>query len=102
MSKHTPGPWTFGHWGNDFWIGTDKSGLSGKVARVIWDMGEAVEEGRENARLIAAAPDMYAALCAVNRHFGAFEYNPMLHPDVQKVFELCREAIVKAGIGADD
>lgn len=65
MSKHTPGPWTFGHWGNDFWIGPDKSGLTGKVAKVFWGMGEAVAEGRAHARLIAAAPDMLLALKAV-------------------------------------
>jgi len=62
MSKHTPGPWTFGHWGNDFWVGTQPNGLSGKVARVLWGMGEGVEEGRENARLISAAPDLLDAL----------------------------------------
>ena len=58
MSKHTPGPWSFGHWGNDFWVGTQPNGLSGKVARVLWGMGEGVEEGRENARLISSAPDL--------------------------------------------
>ncbi len=61
MSKHTPGPWKFGHWGDDFWVGAD--GYDGrKVARVTWGMGEEVEEGRENARLIAAAPDLLEAL----------------------------------------
>ena len=62
MSKHTPGPWTFGHWGDDFWVSPDSSGLTQKVARVTWGMGEEREEGRENARLIAAAPDLLEAL----------------------------------------
>jgi len=65
MSKHTPGPWTFGHWGDDFWVGPDSSGLTQKVARVTWGMGEEREEGRENARLIAAAPDLLEALTDV-------------------------------------
>lgn len=71
MNKHTPGPWTFGHWGNDFWVGTNSAGLSGKVAKVIWDMGEEVAEGRENARLIAAAPELLEALKVITDHFEA-------------------------------
>jgi hypothetical protein len=62
MSKHTPGPWTFGHWGDDFWVSPDSSGLTQKVARVTWGMGEERKEGRENARLIAAAPELLEAL----------------------------------------
>jgi len=67
MSKHTPGPWTFGHWGDDFWVSPDSSGLTQKVARVTWGMGEEREEGRENARLVAAAPELLAALKGVLR-----------------------------------
>lgn len=63
--KFTPGPWTFGHWGNDFWVGPDKFGLGLKVARVTWGMGEEIEQGRQNARLIAAAPDLLLALKAI-------------------------------------
>ncbi len=60
---HTPGPWTFGHWGKDFWIGTDSLGEN-KLAKVFWDFGT-LEQGRKNACLIAAAPELLEALKAV-------------------------------------
>ena len=86
--NHTPGPWTFGHWGNDFWVGTEPSGLTGKVARVIWGMGEDVEEGRENARLIAAAPELLAA-CRYIVDAGETA-------DEMKAVEMALDAIAKA------
>lgn len=61
-SKHTPGPWTAikatysdDRGTNDFWhvAYTDR----GKT----WSMKTAGDEGRANAYLIAAAPDLLAA-----------------------------------------
>lgn len=52
MSEHTKEPWTYGHVGDDFWIGDNSDGLN-NLARVYWDMGE-IPEGRANARRIVA------------------------------------------------
>ncbi len=65
-SKHTPGPWTAikatysdDRGTNDFWhvAYTDR----GKT----WSMKTAGDEGRANAYLIAAAPDLLAACKAM-------------------------------------
>ncbi len=93
-AKHTPGPWTFGHWGNDFWVGTEPSGLTGKVARVIWQMGERVEEGRENARLISAAPEMLEALKIADAVLSG------AHMNMKIVEKKIKAAIAKAEDGA--
>jgi len=92
MSKHTPGPWTFGHWGNDFWVGTQPNGLSGKVARVLWGMGEGVEEGRENARLISSAPDLLDAL----REIASIGQASDAFANLELAREKARAAIAKA------
>lgn len=58
--KHTPGPWSIGKYG-------DVTDATGEVVRA---KGLALTRGAEaeaNARLIAAAPDMLAALKAVLR-----------------------------------
>lgn len=70
MSKHTPGPWTFREHGyptlyrvHAFVEGSDSAPVCG-----LWMPAEQltiVEEGRANARLIAAAPELLEALKAV-------------------------------------
>lgn len=66
-SKHTPGPWLvvkcdggFRAFDTDDWtiIGQNKI-----VPALVWG-GVAFEEGKANARLIAAAPEMLEALQA--------------------------------------
>ncbi len=69
MSKHTPGPWTFAGmhpygWGirvDDVWIGTAHNNHTGEDARPQGDF-PSNKEGEANAHLIAAAPDLLAAL----------------------------------------
>ena len=47
-AKHTPGPMTYGHLGqNSFWFGPDHE--SKPVAIIPWDCSEARDEARENA-----------------------------------------------------
>ena len=67
---HTPGPWTIVHYG---WLDKGKGGDF--VGRIEGPNGEKVYGGAgsfhavnnlANARLIAAAPDMYEALKAVD------------------------------------
>jgi hypothetical protein len=66
MSAHTPGPWSIRYEFNVF--GNDRivAGAGGYSSNVE---SEAVDsENRANTRLICAAPDMLAALKAVELH----------------------------------
>ena len=57
---HTPGPWEVHHWGDNE---GDIHGSDGKVVCVMRDGATPQEEDWEgDARLIAAAPDLLAAL----------------------------------------
>lgn len=60
--QFTPGPWQTGHMmdGDNVWIGPDCNAIP--VAYVDRDWQRARDEWGANARLIAAAPDLYAAL----------------------------------------
>jgi len=66
MSEHTPGPWQF----FELMSGDDGLGYirpdpeDGREIAYHGDMGRPSHENRANARLIAAAPDMLAALKA--------------------------------------
>lgn len=69
-AKHTLGPWTFGHFGRDqLWVGQSYDSLP--VATVAWDCADARENSRDNARLIAAAPDLLAACRIALREMNA-------------------------------
>ncbi len=60
MEPHTPGPWREGIEGNPHVYGPDGSGAdAGLIANVF--------KGRGNVRLVAAAPDLLAALKGVLR-----------------------------------
>jgi hypothetical protein len=58
--KHTPGPWKYE--GGGSWV----YGKDGVVAQSSLDYAH-LEEMRANARLIAAAPEMYAILDEISR-----------------------------------
>lgn len=65
MSGHTPGPWGT-HDGAEVWPMEGKTSFV-TLARVVgpWSDSQwygSVEEGRANGRLIAAAPELLAAL----------------------------------------
>ena len=73
MSKHTPGPWVHSITGSRM---TDEysqpfavfqEGHSNMIAGVFGDVSGGEEVARENARLIAAAPDLLEALKGVLR-----------------------------------
>lgn len=69
--KHTPGPWTLGHVGQHgaFEIGVNyRHGLPSFVVAGRNDVSHRSAESAANARLIAAAPDMLAALREVAHH----------------------------------
>ena len=67
MGKHTPGPWSVARGGmilaeRPFICGDTREGIT--VAVVTINAGIAASEA--NARLIAAAPDLLAAICALS------------------------------------
>ncbi len=82
MSKHTPGPWeeTYGK----------KIYANGRVvAEVMTHEREHEDEDSANARLIAAAPEMLAAIqCALKDLGTGFDGMPSVG--------MCRAAIAKA------
>lgn len=62
MSKHTPGPWTVEDVGyGDIQENESRPMVTSPKGRIIADPGDDAA-GRANARLIAAAPEMLAAL----------------------------------------
>lgn len=73
-AKHTPGPWVI--WGlnsktGDLTIGiANETGPKKHIAELCWPKDEAQEPGGptglDDARLIAAAPDLLAALKALS------------------------------------
>ena len=90
--QHTPGPWKafnskkgriFKHWQVDTGTGSVTLDDAGH-----WEAG--------NAHLIAAAPELYAALEAYHFHFGPLEDNYMLHPDARNCMKLAIAALAKA------
>ena len=101
MSKHTPGPWTVD-------APADRRAPLRVVAvkspyehatmpfEVCKIAGRSNVYTRPNAHLIAAAPELLAALLAWSIHFGPLEDNSMLHEDCRKLFALARAAMAKA------
>lgn len=92
MSKHTPGPWRY----HGFVVDSDFSGwrvyLPTKYRRVITVEGTSAAEADANARLIAAAPDLLAALKAAFQPAGWSHSGDCMC----EVCEMCRAAIAKA------
>lgn len=63
MSQHTPGPWVVK---NDYYIGVDRPAQEGmchaEVKSCLAVPADRLDEHKANARLIAAAPEMYEAI----------------------------------------
>ena len=83
MSKFTPGPWTAEMMDQEFYTIDDPNGVQ---------IGEAY--GKADARLIAAAPELFVAL---KRFLAATK---VIDPiKIGKAAELARAALSKAGGG---
>jgi hypothetical protein len=97
MPHHTPGPW-FAAW--DYIVANDPTGQHDDLylAEIVIadDEGRIVspEEQGANAALIAAAPDMFNALCDV---FEFWDEPNMSETDIR---DRVRDAIAKAKGGA--
>ena len=98
-AKHTPGPWEFGP-------SHSSTGLAGQLVvrpagefphgEWVADVGSMYDDHREaNARLIAAAPDLLAALQKVVNHADAGTAAIL-----DRLVEEARAAIAKATGGA--
>ena len=92
-TAHTPGPWIVGpHPGNS--AGEDwRMILSVTSETGPLYIGEAIEP---DARLIAAAPDMLAALAIAEAFMSGFEDDEMQEGMAEKMAQI-RAAIAKAG-----
>jgi hypothetical protein len=77
QTKHTPGPWHIGV--RTFHAGRDVYGPKGEPVAVADDAITATPEAEANARLIAAAPDLLAALQAIMGDPDAVDH--ILHLD---------------------
>ena len=90
---HTPGPWTSGRAipADDTVSRIVRAGVD-HIA-VVMDLEGAAQEAADNARLIAAAPDMLEALRAMVDYFGP-------HPDVDngldETLTAARAAVARA------
>jgi len=77
QTKHTPGPWHIGV--RTFHAGRDVYGPKGEPVAVADDAITATPEAEANARLIAAATDLLAALQAIMGDPDAVDH--ILHLD---------------------
>lgn len=79
MSKHTPGPWERSEFAGQWNVWPTKKHRKSNGAAVAYDMTP------EDARLIAAAPDMLEALIALSEQFeAAWSKQGISCPDVTK------------------
>jgi hypothetical protein len=85
MAKHTPGPWEAMSYGEIY----ASDGHTSSVATVLMN-----KYGPANARLIAAAPDMLAALQCMVAHAPDAQAGRLDH--FNEAVEVCRAAIAKA------
>ena len=91
-TKHTPGPWMESSF--EVW-----SPLNGKrFGKVVANLRRAEapdDEARANARLIAASPDLLAALNALRTANGSDDFEGW-HPAFRDAIDMARAAIAKA------
>lgn len=116
MNKHTPGPWVVGApervgTGLHAPIHADKHG---ELAMVVWQMEDARIEGvrsidcEANAHLIAAAPELLAALELTRENLRACQatihlcggFDPTYVNDAQAAMKLADAAMAKARGGS--
>lgn len=94
QTKHTPGPWTYRKAATHFHIEADAKGFGKAIAEVKFcsNLGWTTET---NARLIAAAPELLAALQDLANGAGAMRVKSDLVWEL-KAKELTDAALIKA------
>ena len=91
--KHTPGPWHINVIADSHYV----LSKSGYVLAKISDLSAYKEAHADNARLMAAAPDLLAALQTVERALIPMDYSAYSHADeLADAIITARAAIAKA------
>ena len=97
MSAHTPGPWAAVNNNDMYWQINDAEGRQLVDALASWFLRNSTNKPEEeedwatseaNARLIAAAPELLAALRDLAEHYSDDRYDPL--------WSAARAAIAKA------
>ncbi len=96
-SKHTPGPWTVCPTNCEDVRANGYLLFAGQMPLV--DPVAANPEGKSNARLIAAAPDMLEELLRVEKYLALID-SAVIGLDVKQELTSVRAAIAKAEGGA--
>ena len=105
MMTHTPGPWTVGDLINmggyrDYYqisCSPEHGDLNIEISNPF---GIGLEETKANATLIAAAPDLLAALREITKGEGAFSRDPLTFANntIENMKEIANTAIAKAKV----
>lgn len=95
--KHTPGPWGFvyGHISGDV-MGVFADGTKRRVVNFRGISRPSAEEGRANACLIAAAPEMLDALIALKKAVDPYGTGGGIYNNCRGAMSQCVHAIEKA------
>ena len=89
---YTAGPWRYHEGrGGEYLISCESYGFA-PLARVKGDKRSTLKNAKANACLMAAAPDLLAALYAMMDNC----YDPDRDDEIVKAFDAAREAIAKA------
>ena len=94
MSKHTPGPWRLIKSGSSINIYSDTDTNTARICTEAYNAPESKEEQIANARLVAAAPEMFAVL---HRLIFVFDKRKnFAYENFEDTVNMAREAIAKA------
>lgn len=101
MNKHTPGPWTiadgYSNSGEADAIGVVSKWPSEWVIADVWkDSENLVVEAEANARLIAAAPDLLAALEEAKDVLASVDAMSFVSESGRQIGEVILDALIKA------
>ena len=104
MTEHTPGPWLLGseQSRDEYALCINRKTLSARIDSIARACPmDSPEEAEANARLIATAPDLLAALEAAADHIAdlhseVIDQGHRLHRKEQAVLDNARAAIAKA------
>lgn len=99
MSKHTPGPWkACDNNGYSIWRITSHQYRAESASRTVAEVVGDSAETEANARLIAAAPEMYELIQQVadlqNPRFDDAAYNELV-TEMDRLAELAQELLAK-------
>lgn len=96
-AKHTPGPWSIttrqGSWD---WVVFQQADPNIEICQPFHDDTEENETGEANARLISAAPELYAGLSDALRMLEAVRYTTGLGKKQLERIEKAKAALAKA------